>query len=318
MLSINFNSDTINIVDGKFSSNKIIINKSVSICTPEASIINGRVNDREKLILAINSELLKHNFKNKKASVIINSPDIKTKNVTVPDAKRSDILQILQTEIKNIVSDEQEHLIDYTINDSFKKEKLKYHNVTMIAIPKRLILEYCEILKSCNLIPVIFDTYSNVILKMMQNNYANIKREFVQLNVGLYQDEIKLSIYDNDSNYFFKTVLIDNYDVSNSGLLNMDAINGNNVGIEKQSRLIDLYIENINNIIQFQNYQNPNKKISIIKTYGQCAEIQNLNNLIALKTGVQTINIEKPKGLKSKKNLDHIKYYCAIGGLIRR
>lgn len=318
MLSINFTSDTINIVEGKYAGSKVMVNKCISIDVPKMAIVNGHIKDKDKVVEIINFELLKNPLRNKKAIVIINSPEIKTKETVVPDVKRQEILQLLETEIKDIISDGQEHLIDYTINDTFKKDKIKYHNVTMIAIPKSLILEYCDVLNQCKITPQIFDIYSNVMLKMMQNNYSNSKDKFVQLNAGLYEDEIKLSIYDSEGNYFFKTVLIDDYSIAANGLLNMDVINGVNNDVENSKKLLDLYVDNINNIIQFQNHQNPHNPISIIKTYGQCIDIDDINNQIALRTGVQTTNIEKPSFLKDRSNLNHIKYYCAIGGLIRR
>ncbi len=142
MLSFDITDRQVNIVKGDNSSNKIRIEKSLSVEIPEDMIMNGEV-----LNLSGLSDLLLTNLKaelmmDKEAVVTFSSSNIVFKELVVPKAKGNDFLNMVQNQMQQEMGITDDYSISYTIVGEAGEDNPGSVKVLATACPSNIVEAY--------------------------------------------------------------------------------------------------------------------------------------------------------------------------------
>ncbi|MGN0633488.1 MAG: pilus assembly protein PilM [Oscillospiraceae bacterium] len=142
MLSFDISDRQINIVKGDNSSNKIRIEKSLSVAVPEDMIINGEVINLSGL-----SELLLTNLKaelmmDREAVVTFSSSNIVFKELIVPKAKGNEFLNMVQNQMQQEMGISDDYSISYTIVGEAGEDNAGSVKVLATACPSSIVEAY--------------------------------------------------------------------------------------------------------------------------------------------------------------------------------
>lgn len=145
MLSFDISDRQINIVKGDNSSNKIRIEKSLSVAVPEDMIINGEVINLSGL-----SELLLTNLKaelmmDKEAVVTFSSSSIVFKELIVPKAKGNEFLNMVQNQMQQEMGISDDYSISYTIVGEAGEDNAGSVKVLATACPSSIVEAYRKV-----------------------------------------------------------------------------------------------------------------------------------------------------------------------------
>lgn len=115
MLSFDITDRQINIVKGDNSSNKIRIERSLSVDVPEDMIINGEVMNLSGLSDLLLTNLKAETMMDKEAVVTFSSSNIVFKELIVPKAKSFEFLSMVQNQMQQEMGITDDYSISYTI-----------------------------------------------------------------------------------------------------------------------------------------------------------------------------------------------------------
>ncbi len=115
MLSFDISDRQINIVKGDNSSNKIRIEKSLSVEVPEDMIMNGEVINLSGLAELLTTNLKAEVMMDKDAVVTFSSSSIVFKELVVPKAKGNEFLNMVQNQMQQEMGITDDYSISYTI-----------------------------------------------------------------------------------------------------------------------------------------------------------------------------------------------------------
>ncbi len=340
VLSMDIGAHKIKIVEGSNTKNGIQINNFLSIETPEGSLRDGIILDKDLMHYVISEELRNKKIKTKDVYLTINSSKIVTREIVIPKVEYDEIDKILKYQIEDYLPiNVDDYIIQFKIIEGINADDIEKLRILVIAIQKNIIDDYYELVRNLNLNPIVLDYQPNSISKLLKYNSV-VNNTFPLQNltiasIDIGYDSTKISIIKNGNVLVTKIVEIAGKYIDES-ILNLNC-NDENLG-EIKNKIINISHsydnksndENILSILKsavliiaekieavFRYYLNrkTDNKINMIILSGGISNINGLDNLFGNIFNIPTININSLDSVWFKGSL--INYANAIGSIIR-
>ena len=116
MLSFDVTDRKIRIIKGTESGGKIKISAAAEIALEESVIVNGRVNDTNRVAVMINQVLKRNNMPDKEAIVAISSNQTVFKELLItPNSKESEFMREIRTQLQVQLNIDDSYSVAYVI-----------------------------------------------------------------------------------------------------------------------------------------------------------------------------------------------------------
>lgn len=140
--------------------------------TPEHSVEDGFVRDKEVYLTALKAELAKRHILEKNVVFVLNSSKLVTREVSIPFVKDSQIAGIVEMQAKEFFP---MNLVNYTISykkmDEYVDEESKKIKLLLVAVPDSLLENYQEIAEAVNMNIRNYEYAGNSALQMICQNF---------------------------------------------------------------------------------------------------------------------------------------------------
>lgn len=341
VLSIDFGSSEIKIIEGQASKKGLNILKAFSVSLPKDAYENGKILNDETISELIETTLKENKVSTDRTYCIINSSEIITREVTIPRVEESEIGSILSFQLDNFLPvDPDDYVVQHLVIGDIMEDEVEKLIILLIAIPKIMVLDHMELLKDAGLKPQILDFQGNAIGKLINfNEKINDNYKTANITIGsldLGYDSSKLTIIKNgkiEVTRVLDTGAKDLYEnigavfdcsieESEEKVKEIENINPNTeeftdyyriVNIAKST--IDTLLEKVDMIFRYYRTRHMANDVNIIILQGGLSNINGVDNLFSNHFNIPSVNLEELDKLKW--NGDLAKYSNAIGGLIR-
>ena len=346
MISMEFTSKYVHMLEGTSGGKGVAVKKAVSIPIPERSVRNGYIRNQEELSGMLMEALVENEFHSKEIAFTIDSTALKIKQADIPFVSRDRALQFVKRDFGSIVSDE-EHLFDYTVQSTYKKGRLTQMKCTIYAIPRELLLEYSLLCKTLGLKLKRIDVLNDAITKQLELEYPNVnkeeKRERTQpqkkkkksrklKEESLVEDVFEVEDPTREFNmikgpirlwvgfYYEKLKLITNGINGQIFVKTVmtESLERNDEEENEDKELIALCVNEIKKFIQFQEEVSPDYPIEQIEVFGEHLLLNQICNVVSSFVKKSTIQLHCPRQVKGISDGEYARYVGGIGNLVRR
>lgn len=305
MLSFDVTDRKIRIIKGTESNGKIKISAAAEIALEEAVIVNGHVNDINRVAVLINQVLKRNNMPDKEAIVALSSNQTVFKELLVtPNAKESEFMKEIRMQLQMQLNIDDSYSVAYVIvgdpEDDENGEKKQ--RVLVTACPYEVIECYKRIFHMLGITLKTVMIGCNAITKVLLAD-SKVKAKMPLLAVQIDSDFISLNLYENNQLSFSRFASIDPEDYDNPDDYVFEAVN-----------------ENIFRMLQFARSRGTDD-IQNVVFYGDLNVSANLYNrlideLSHNELSVSQINV--PPQIHGYQNLEFSVYANAIGAMFKR
>ena len=171
VLSIDFGSSEIKIIEGQASKKGLNILKAFSVYLPENVYQNGEILNSQIIADLIITSLKENKVSTQQVTGIINSSEIITREVSIPDIPENEITSLLSFQLDEFLPvDPDDYVVQHLVIGTILDEEVEKLNILLIAIPKNMVLGHLELLNDAGLKPQILDFQGNAIAKLINFN----------------------------------------------------------------------------------------------------------------------------------------------------
>lgn len=339
VLSMDIGAYKIKILEGSNTKMGVQINNFFSIRTPEGSLKDGIIMDKELIHYVISEELENRKIKTKNVFLTINSSRVITREILIPSVEYEEIYKVLRYQIEDYIPiNIDDYIIQFKVLERIYIDDIERLKVLVIVVQKNIIDDYYDLMINLNLKPMVLDYQPNSISKILKyNNVINNTyplRNLTVASIDIGYDNTKVSIIKNGNIMLTKMVEIAGKHIDDNILksnINDDLeeikkkisnishsyndISGNNniLDILKNSLLI--IIDKVESVFRYYLNKSTDNKINMIILSGGIAKVNGLNNLFTNIFNIPTININSLD--KVKFNGPLMDYINAVGAIIR-
>ncbi len=305
MLSFDITDKKIRIIKGTESNGKIRISAAAEIALDEAVIVNGLVNDVNRVAVLINQVLKRNNMPDKEAIIALSSNQTVFKELLItPNPKESEFMKEIRQQLLQQINVDDSYSVAYVIvgdpEDDENGEKKQ--RVLVTACPYDYIDRYKRIFHMLGITLKSVMIGCNAITKVLLAD-AKIKAKMPLLAVQIDTDFISLNLYEDNQLSFSRFASIDPDDYNNPDDYVFEAVN-----------------ENIFRMLQFARSRGSDN-IENVVFYGDINASPNLYNRLIDDLAQNDLNVSQlnvPPQIHGYQNLEFSVYANAIGAMFKR
>lgn len=347
VLSMEFGSNSVKILESRTKGKEIHITKSYIIDLDEEIITDGKIQN-SGLLHKILSEIFDNGkFTAKKVNLTLKSSSVISRSIFIPKVSEKDMGTMVKYEVEDQLP---VNVNDYEMKYRILEEKIvngePLNHVNIILFPKKMAQEYWDLINNLKLKPKVLNLNSNAIEKLLNTRNIKFKREHsglegtfaiidigykdIELNIisagrvqfsrilsggGKYLDSvISTEIFDDYKKIeeFKKNHADLNYDVKKT---DPEVIAINEVIKEE----VDRWVKDIERVIDYYMNQNKEKKLIHIYIHGGTAGLKSLTKYMELflNVPVSVLELRNIKSSDLKFNKNYQRYINVIGATIR-
>ena len=305
MLSFDITDRNIRIIKGTENGGKIKISAAANLDLEEAVIVNGHVNDINRVAMMINQVLKQNNMPDKEAIVSISSNQTVFKELLIPpNSKESEFMKSVRHELQMQINVDDSYAVGYLIVGEPEEDEHgeRVQRILATACPYDVVDCYKRIfhMLGINLKTVMIGC--NAITKVLLAD-VKVKSLMPLLAVQIDKNFISLNLYEDNQLSFSRFASIDPEDYENPDDYVFEAVN-----------------ENIFRMIQFARSRG-SEAISNVVFYGDITASPNLYNRLVDEMENNEINVSQlnvPPQIHGYQNLEFSLYANAIGAMFKR
>ncbi len=301
MLSFDITDRNIRIIKGTESNGKIKISSAATLSLEEAVIVNGHVNDINRVAMMINQILKQNSMADKEAIVSISTNQTVFKELLVaPAAKEQDFLRNVRHELQTQINVDDSFAVSYIITGEPEEGENgeKVQRVLATACPNEVVDCYRRIFGMLNISLRSMMIGCNCITKVLLAD-AKIKAKMPLLAVQIDNNFISLNLYEDNQLSFSRFASIDPEDYDNPDDYVFEAVT-----------------ENIFRMLQFARSRG-SAEIENVIFYGDTEEIPRLIDEME-KADITVSQLNVPPQIHGYQNLEFSVYANAIGAMFKR
>ncbi len=211
IISMDFGSRNIKIVEGIFKRGKLNIQDTFLLDLPVGIYENGYIKDENDLREIIDSFFKRNNIKSNETRVVVNSSDILTREIVLPNLEIEEIEGILNYTITDYIPIEpSDYIVQYINQGVFMEEDSEKVRLFIVAIPKSIVEQHFHLLKDLNLNPRVLDFHGNAVRKLLSldetiNKNPSIKEKTIaSIDIGFAST--KLTILKNKNIELYRMI----------------------------------------------------------------------------------------------------------------
>ena len=166
-------------VDFKTRNTKVY--KSIIFDTPENTIEDGYIRDKNNFADELRRQLKQNKFKNKNVAFTVASNKILSREVTIPAVKDNRIMDIVHAEANEYFPmDISEHVLTYSLLENLPETKQK--KIMVFAAPLTLVKNYYSLAEMLDVTVVALDYIGNSTYQVMRHLQGGEVNFIVQIN----------------------------------------------------------------------------------------------------------------------------------------
>ena len=340
VISFDIGASSIKMVTGKYSREKLVINKCIDIITPDGVINDGRIVNQDTLKDIIKFSLNENKIKAQDVIITTNSSLVINREIVIPKVEADEIDTVIRYEIQQYLPiNLDDYILQFIILEELEDESGQKLKVNVIAYPDKIARGYYDLINSLGLTPYVLDVTYNSINKIA--NYSELSKVGDKGTVAFVDmggNSVNVTVLKDGKLDFPRMIKIggDNIDFALSQKLNMSVKSTESIKIEKGKLLdikdddvinnalkicIDEIVMDLERIIKFYSNKSVGNKIDKIFVYGGTSNIKGIDNYLEEKFDIKTEKIDKLNNIefasKELKELSMEQYLNAIGAIIR-
>ena len=327
VLAIDLGSNSIKFVEGKIFRGVININKLINIKIREGIIADGNIINKMELEVILRNTIIDNDIKAKDVIITTNSSSIINRDILIPVVREEELDTVIKYEVQQYLPiNLDDYVVQFLILDKVKEKEVEKLKVNVTVFPKRIALNYYNLINSLELNPYALDVNYNSILKFsnyMDNIKVNLEKSTVAF-VDMGATTINVSISKDSKLDFTRLIKIgaDNIDyaLSQNSLTSIKSTED----IKKEDfdnsfirEILDELVVELERIFQFYKNKSQNN-INKIYIYGGVSCIDELDKYLEERFSIEVNKLVEFKNIKMKKDNEDISIYLnAIGSIIR-
>lgn len=340
ILSIDFASYEIKVVEGRYTKNSINILKSFKIKLPKASYRNGEILDKNLIISLLKKSIKDNKIKTSLTYGIVNSSSIITREILIPKVPDKEITSLINFQLEEFLPvDPVDYIVNNLVINEVIQDEVEKLKILLIAVPKNMIFCHLDLIRETGLKPAVLDYQGNCIAKLLKySDFINEDyntRDIVIASVDIGQNtkltivkngKIEVSRFINIGAESLHKDLSGFFDYSlgelEKKLMNISNITKENIDYTGDSRLINLtkttltkIMEEIESIFRYYTSREDSNEINLILIQGGLSNISEIDNLFSNYFNISCIKLTSLQKINGNNELES--YSNAIGGLIR-
>lgn len=176
-ISIDASSSNLRLVVGGYNrkSGLVMIEKATTIPLESETITDGVVSDQFGVVMALKSSLAKLDVTSKKAIFTVEGSYLHTRDLELPAVRPDQLKDMIRYEILGQSSSNRDMVVEYIIYGKTMDEETKQakYKVRATAIPKEVVTDFRDLMKTCALTPEALDVNPNAIRKLFRTGVVN-------------------------------------------------------------------------------------------------------------------------------------------------
>lgn len=341
ILSLDFGSDSIKGVEGRYSKKGIQVDKSFTIELPKKLYTDGEITDLDQMTYLLKSGLSEFRIGQDDVHCVVNSSTAVMREVTLPKVTREEIDSIINYQLEDYIPiNAEDYVVKYINLGSRVEEGIEKLLLMLVGIPRTIITSHLTLLKNVNLRPAVMDYHGNSIAKLIasggminetyapggtvacidigaastslsivENGIIRVARE-IETGFDYFVDQIGRKLPDLEDETIAK-MIEDIEDISKK-----PSLEGNEAIVLETLRdaLYEMY-DKIEMIFRYYKTREVSNEINLIILYGGFSRINGLDKMIREFFGIESIKLKSMDKVKLTGDLSQ--YANAIGGLVR-
>ncbi|MCR3956713.1 MAG: pilus assembly protein PilM [Gudongella sp.] len=340
-LSLDFGSDNIKGVEGKYSGKGVVVDNCFKIDLPKGLYVDGEITDLDQMTYLLRTGLSENKVGQLETHGVFNASSVVMREISLPKATHEEIEAIINYQLEDYIPiNPEDYIVKYLDLGSRIEDGIEKLILLLIGIPRTTIQAHLTLLKNVNLKPSVLDYHGNAIAKLLHEGgdingaYKNVQTiacvdmgdshtsisivedgvikvaRVVERGMGFVVDEIKRKLPHLEDGQILEY------------MDRIDDISQKKMGLDDEVILAEALRENLFGILDM---------IEMIFRYYKTREVSNEIDLVLLQGGLSRIRgidklfhdffdmeVTRLKSLeKVKTNCDLSQYANAIGGLIR-
>ncbi|MGN0143676.1 MAG: type IV pilus assembly protein PilM [Clostridium sp.] len=343
VVAFDIGTTTIKIAQGTYNEGKLSVDTCIKINTPLNSVKDGEIVNRNELYSVIHEAMKKNNIKAKYAICTTSPTSIISREITVPKVEEDELETVVRYEIQQYLSiDFNEYTLQINVLSEVQDEfdEKTNLNVRVVAYPKRVSLEYYNLLTDLNLKPYALDVNFNALNKIVnlsemtdseqgENStiaFIDIGASFIDVNIykGKELDftrRIKSGGKDIDERLISERICSSKNTEKIKEDIDLSQIYNLKPGTDIVKEVLDDWVEKIEMILQFYRNKDIENNITKIVLMGGSSNLKGLPKYLSERLGINIFTLSSLSNIIFK-NPDFngsllSDYMNVIGSLIR-
>lgn len=341
ILSIDFGSYEIKVIEGKDTKNGIHILNYLTVKLPEDAYKDGEILDKDSIVKLLKDRLKENKIKTDLAYGVINSSSIITREITIPKVSDGEISSLIGFQVGEFLPIvPEDYIVNHIVLGSVENEEVEKLKILLIAVPKDLVISHLELMKEVNLKPEVLDYQGNAIAKLLKysgsinENYNTRDIGIASIDMGYSSTKLTIvkngkievsrvidmgseTLYHNIKSFFDYSLK-----ESEEKVMDIENIIDEDEEFTDYFRLVNLtrttlvnLMEKIEAIFRYYTSRESSNKINLILLQGGLSKISGLDNLFSNYFNISSIKLSS----LDKVNIDgDLNTYCnAVGSLVR-
>lgn len=305
MLSFDITDRNIRIIKGTESGGKIKISAAAALSLEEAVIVNGRVNDINRVAMMINQVLKTNNMPDREAIVSIASNQTVFKDLLIaPNAKEHEFMKSVRQELQMQINVDDSYAVGYVIVGEPEEDEHgeMMQKILATACPFDVIDCYKRIFHMLGISLKSVMISCNSITKVLLAD-VKIKAKMPLVAVQIDENFISMNLYENNELSFSRFASIDPEDYDNPDDYIFEAVN-----------------QNIFRMLQFARSRGTDA-IENVVFYGNVNASDGLYNRLIdemSNNDIAVSQLKPPPQIHGYQSLEFSEYANAIGAMFKR
>ncbi len=179
LLALRIDNGLSQVAELRVNGKHVTVLKSFSVLTPHGIVEDdGTLVANKEFAALLRGQMQKHGIKTDRGVFCVNSDRIITRDITIPNVKRSQILTMLTTNSQDYFPvDVSDYKLDYSVREQIVENGVKMLRIQASAVPKPLIASYYELAKMMEIGIEAVDLLGNSLLQAVLVNPDLIAKE---------------------------------------------------------------------------------------------------------------------------------------------
>lgn len=342
VLSIDFGSKTIKVIEGKHTKDNIQIFKATTITLPEDVYKDGRIINHNVLVQVIEDELSKHKIRTAATHAIINSSEILIREIIIPKVPDRDIKSVVAYQAAEYLPvNVADYVVQHANQGNILEGGIEKIKILLLAIPRDMVSSHLALLKSLGLRPEILDYQGNAMAKLLEfnnvvnENYPLENLAVASIDIGYNNTKITITkngkievtqiidfslqtLYENISSSLEYS--LEDVEEQLKKLENLETIQEDEFSDHARfsnivrSSVLSLF-EKTDGVIRYYNTREVGDVLNLILLQGGLSNIPDITQMFSAYFGTPAMQLTSLDGIRWDGDLSQ--YATAIGGLIR-
>jgi type IV pilus assembly protein PilM len=320
-ISIEFCSDEVKVVEGRYNKKNIAVDKCFSIPVPQGLYEDGVIKDVDEFMHIMQKGLSERHVNRGEVYGVINSSNIIIREIRIPKVEQKQISAILNYQLDEYLPvDPEGYVVQYIPLELVEEDGVEKQNIMLVGVPKYIVETHLNMLQNLGLKPVVLDYTGNAISKLIRfsdkingiydNNITiacvDLGHESTGLNItDKGQMSISRVVKAEISPLVLETSIEPSYDDNDRDVAVVSGL----------KTYLAVLLDGIDMVFRYHKSREAAKDIELVLIYGNYADVDGIEELMTTYFDKPCVKLNVLD--KVRFNGDLAKYANAIGALIR-